>query len=573
MRVWLAFFLIFVSTACVAVDDRERLRHIESLALSNWDTARILLADIDGSQLSPDDKDFYDYLSIYFTTKDIPFEILSENYKALYDKLPPGEARIKLAKSLLSLTAHLSKWDYAFALSKDLEQQLENLDDPDLMPAGWIGMLVFYNAAGLYAQGESYAQKIMNSTIADGKLRCFARSMKAEMNLITGKASESEFNQAVDMCKRAGETYYIAFNYVHLLDYYVSTGEYSKARIIEKEARWRVEEINFAPITGSLLLSQSEMRLREGKTDEAEQLALESISSNTQGEYKLGLKGAYEILIEIYEARKDYEKAFQYLSLKHEIESLLTSEESIRELAYVKANFDVRAKENEIMLLDKQNKLLQAEARYAGQKMKTTMLALSMVSVIGVALLFWSYRSRKLARKLRYLATRDSLTGLFNRGYFTEKATGMLRHAQKNGLPVSMLLLDLDLFKSLNDTYGHQVGDWVLREVASALKKVCPKEGVVTRMGGEEFGLLIEGLTAEQSFHLAEECRKAIENIDSSISGHKFKVSASFGVSATSQVGYSLDNLLSASDLALYQSKRFGRNQVYEYNSNLTQFG
>ncbi len=573
MKLWFVFFLMLVSTACFAVEDRERLRHIESLALSDWDTARVLLADIDGGQLSPADKYFYDYLSIYFTTKDIPFETLSENYKALYDKLPPGEARIKLAKSLLSLSAHLSQWDYAFALSKDLEQQIENLDDQALLPAGWIGMLVFYNAAGLYTQGESYATKIMNSTIADGKLRCFARSMRAEMNLELGKASESEFNQAVDQCKRAGETFYIAFNYVHLLDYYVSTGEYSKARIIEKEAKWRVEELRFAPVTGSFLLAQADMRLREGKPEEAEALALESISSNTQGEYKLGLKGAYQILIEIYEARKDYQTAYQYLLLKHDIESLLTSEKSIRELAYTKANFDVKAKENEILLLDKQNKLLQAEARYSGQKMKTTMLALSMVSVIGVALLFWSYRSRKLARKLRYLATRDSLTGLFNRGYFTEKATEMLRHAQKNGLPVSMLLLDLDLFKSLNDTYGHQVGDWVLREVAVALKKACPKDGVVTRMGGEEFGLLIEGLTAEQSFQLAEECRQAIESIDSSISGHKFKVSASFGVSATSQVGYSLDNLFSASDLALYQSKRFGRNQVYEYNNNLTQFG
>ncbi|OFC71847.1 hypothetical protein BFC18_06760 [Alteromonas confluentis] len=543
------------------------------MALSDWDTAKVLLADLDEKQLSGSDRDFYDYLSIYFTTKDIPFETLSENYKRLYDKLPPGEARIKLAKSLLSLSAHLSEWDYAFALSKDVEQQLETIDDPNLLAAGWKGMLVFYNTAGLRQQGESMVKKILNSTVADSKLRCFARTMRAEMNLEVNKATELQFNDAIDNCKRAGETFFIAFNFVHLLDFYVTTAEYNKARIIEREAQWRVDELKFAPLSGSFLLSQAEMRLGENRIDEAEALAIQSINSNSQGEYKQGVKGAYRILIDIYQGRKDYEKAYQYLLLKQEIEALLTSEQSIRELAYQKATFDVKAKENEILLLDKQNKLLQAEALYSGQKMKTTMLALAMVSVVGVALLFWSYRSRKLTRKLRYLATRDSLTGLYNRGFFSEKAVTLLTQAQKSGQPVSMLLLDLDLFKSVNDTYGHQVGDWVLREVAASLLRVCPKEGIVTRMGGEEFGLIVTGLSAKDSFQLAERCRQDIEKIDSSISGHKFKVSASFGVSTSSQVGYSLDNLFSASDLALYQSKRFGRNQVYEYNSNLTQFG
>ena len=76
-------------------------------------------------------------------------------------------------------------------------------------------------------------------------------------------------------------------------------------------------------------------------------------------------------------------------------------------------------------------------------------------------------------------------------------------------------------------------------------------------------------MTTEQGFELAERCRQAIEEIDSGISGHKFTVSASFGVSSSSQVGYGLDNLFSASDLALYQSKRFGRNQVYEYSHSM----
>jgi len=321
MKYWLVVFLIFTSTACFAVDDHERLRHIESLALSDWETAKVLLADLDEKQLSGSDRDFYDYLSIYFTTKDIPFETLSENYKRLYDKLPPGEARIKLAKSLLSLSAHLSEWDYAFALSKDVEQQLETIDDPNLLAAGWKGMLVFYNTAGLRQQGESMVIKILNSTVADSKLRCFARTMRAEMNLEVKKATELQFNEAIDSCKRAGETFFIAFNFVHLLDFYVTTAEYNKARIIEREANWRVDELKFAPLSGSFLLSQAEMRLGENRLDEAEALAIQSINSNSQGEYKQGVKGAYRILIDIYQDRKDYEKAYQYLLLKQDIEA------------------------------------------------------------------------------------------------------------------------------------------------------------------------------------------------------------------------------------------------------------
>lgn len=568
MRCFL-FILLFIPFVCTAADDHERLQRIESLALSDWDTAKILLKEVNPEVLAPADKHFYRYLSIYLSTKDTPLETVVGQYKGLYRTLPDEAVKVKVAKSLLALEAYLNEWDHAFGLAKDLEAQISRLNDVQSNLSAWKGMVVFYSQAGLYDMASDMVGKILATKEAGDDLRCFALSLGEEINLHNNTASEKGFNHAIDVCRRAGQNYYIAFNYVHLLDLYVKEEAFNKARIIEKEATWRVNESQFHHLMAGFSLSLAEMRLSEGKVEDAEALALGVIQKDIREEFKEALRDAYRILVGIAVEKQQYHKAFDYISNKQRMEDALHSEQSIKELAFQKAMFDLSSKENEILLLDKQNKLLQAEAKYSSQKMKTTVLALSLVSVMGVALLLWSYRSRRLARRLRYLATRDSLTGVYNRGYFTDLAAEILKRCQKNETSVVMLLLDLDLFKGLNDTYGHQVGDWVLREVARVLKNCCPEKGLATRMGGEEFGILAEGMTTEQGFELAERCRQAIEEIDSGISGHKFTVSASFGVSSSSQVGYGLDNLFSASDLALYQSKRFGRNQVYEYSHSM----
>ena len=106
-------------------------------------------------------------------------------------------------------------------------------------------------------------------------------------------------------------------------------------------------------------------------------------------------------------------------------------------------------------------------------------------------------------------------------------------------------------------------------QTAKAIKESVGDDAIVGRLGGEEFGAVITGKPEREVIHIAERCRVAIENIQSAMSEYQFKLTVSAGVSNSSQAGYKLENLYAAADLALYQSKHYGRNRVYEYSSTM----
>ena len=159
--------------------------------------------------------------------------------------------------------------------------------------------------------------------------------------------------------------------------------------------------------------------------------------------------------------------------------------------------------------------------------------------------------------QFQQLAVTDSLTGLFNRRYFEEQMTFFLndnRHTQK---PFVLLLLDIDHFKSINDTYGHQVGDLVLQELSSMLQNTFRMGDVVSRIGGEEFTILLPDTDESTGYQLAEELRSTVEQSQWSCAS----VTVSMGVTVVKQQDTS-STILARADQALYASKNSGRNRV-----------
>lgn len=154
--------------------------------------------------------------------------------------------------------------------------------------------------------------------------------------------------------------------------------------------------------------------------------------------------------------------------------------------------------------------------------------------------------------RLSSLAMSDELTGLSNRRAFR----AVLEAHGEEGTP--FLLLDLDHFKLINDRYGHAIGDNVLREFSTLLRQLCPLDGVVARLGGEEFAIWLPGMTGDKARALAEQIRCATEELVSG-DGVRFTVSLALGIS---QSGEGVDALLQRTDLALYQAKHLGRNRV-----------
>jgi len=152
----------------------------------------------------------------------------------------------------------------------------------------------------------------------------------------------------------------------------------------------------------------------------------------------------------------------------------------------------------------------------------------------------------------------DTLTSLWNHGYFQYKLDEELLKAKSKNYPISILMIDLDDFKKFNDTYGHIQGDEALRKVSEQLKKTVRDVDIICRYGGEEFSVILPFTTKEEAFGVAEVIRKSLA--ENNIVGYKFTVS--IGLSSYPQDGMEKDALIRKADMALYKAKREGKNKV-----------
>jgi len=166
-------------------------------------------------------------------------------------------------------------------------------------------------------------------------------------------------------------------------------------------------------------------------------------------------------------------------------------------------------------------------------------------------------------QKLQEQAISDPLTGLYNRRYLNEFLPRELARSGRNATPVAVILIDLDQFKRVNDSFGHEAGDIVLNAVGNLLKGKVRGSDIACRYGGEEFALILPETGAEPAARRAEDIRLAISALETSHAGRPLgKIAASFGIALFPDHAQNTDDLLRVADIALYAAKGAGRNRV-----------
>jgi two-component system, cell cycle response regulator len=161
------------------------------------------------------------------------------------------------------------------------------------------------------------------------------------------------------------------------------------------------------------------------------------------------------------------------------------------------------------------------------------------------------------------MAITDGLTGLYNRHYLNTHLTNMVREALTKNKALTLLMMDLDNFKSINDTYGHDVGDRVLCEVAKAIVACTRGADLVARFGGEEFVVLMPETDVKPAMEAAERIRRRMAETLIPVAPDKTEVrTISIGVAAINPIGDSAESLLKRADNAAYEAKRGGKNRV-----------
>ena len=189
--------------------------------------------------------------------------------------------------------------------------------------------------------------------------------------------------------------------------------------------------------------------------------------------------------------------------------------------------------------------------------------------VIGAVIVFHDVtKERRLKRALSYQASHDALTGLINRREFDNRLHAAVLSAQRGEGSYALLYIDLDQFKVVNDTCGHQAGDRLLRDVTGLLQSRVRASDTIARLGGDEFGVLLEGCTVEQSTRIADGVRQAIRDYRFVWGATTLSVGASVGVVQITAETESVANVMSAADIACYAAKDEGRNRVHLYEAD-----
>jgi len=174
-----------------------------------------------------------------------------------------------------------------------------------------------------------------------------------------------------------------------------------------------------------------------------------------------------------------------------------------------------------------------------------------------------------LSEQMQEIATRDQLTGVLNRRGLSDLGAAAFAASRRNDVPVSVVMTDIDRFKSINDDYGHAVGDAALVHIAELLKDGRRTEDILARVGGEEFALVLQGSELKDALKVADDLCAKIGASPMTVDGKELAMTASFGVAMLTEKDEDLTEVLIKADRALYRSKRAGRNQVDLESSQL----
>ncbi|MEO9077805.1 MAG: GGDEF domain-containing protein, partial [Rhodanobacter sp.] len=346
-------------------------------------------------------------------------------------------------------------------------------------------------------------------------------------------------------------------------------GHADQAIALLKTIKPSILRSGFQPHIAGLDVSLAQAYVSQGNDAGARLAALAAVAASDPRGFTWPLLTAYELLYNIEKRAGDDRAALNYFEKYLAQYKADTDHAKTRDLAYQVVRQDVLAKKMKLDALGKQNRILELRQALASQTQETSRLFIALLLVVLAFIAAGMVWLRRSQLRFRRMARHDGLTASFNREYFFGEAERTLRRLHKAGVEVCLVVLDLDHFKQVNDTYGHAAGDEVLRLSVAICRQELRKSDVFGRLGGEEFGILIPRCSHEQGLEVATRIRHSLASTPMLLeSGISVSVSASFGLAYSSTSGYGLQQLFSHADAALYRAKGSGRNQVMVSNGD-----
>ncbi len=516
----------------------------------------------DSESLTNNQKHYLWYLQGYQLIFSGQIDEGTRRYKDVLEQAEDQTMQFRANYSLANVYANINDFEQSISYLNQALEQLPGVTDTEVANFGLVAASVIYNQIGQYELGLAYADKLLQNDV-QGRHLCLARLQKIEAVVKLGlSVTETEFSESISHCENNDQhvlaniirMYYAKFQLAGqdeqtLLDYLLLHIE-------------DVESTQYSRLIAEFyaLLSRAHWSLDHEQMARA--FAERTLEHTEQEPYSEPVVTVLDILYKIEESNGNYLAALDYHKRHSEADKAYLDEVSAKNLAFQMAQHDLKEKNSRIELLNKENQVLQLQQNLDREAAENTRLLLILLSAVIGFIALWALRTKRNQIRFKEMAQCDELTGAFNRRHFSELSNHHLQIAESNYSSVALVMFDLDHFKSINDRFGHPVGDWVLQETINVCKQFCRENDVFGRLGGEEFAVLLPGCNLRHAEQFAEKCRRSIASINSSATGHEFSVQASFGVSEATEDGFKLKDVISAADEALYVAKSRGRNQV-----------
>lgn len=500
-------------------------------------------------------------------------EALGENAAALstYERAV-SVAEAEGDEEMLANALYLRGWlrgvfgDYALGLI-DLRRAMglyEKLALHEHARTAVNGIATVYNRMGDYAQAQHYYEQTLKTQLAAGTQREAIVTLynigRTRENLRQWDGARNDFTTALEMSRKLGYVRGEAYALRGLASVDNAQGN-ARLALQRLDDAQRLQ----AGLPDERLRAQIELQrgiaLRLLKRYGESAAALNNALAVFRGADSLAeVSAVHSALADTYAEAGDWRAAYEHQRKLKEGTDRLHARQIDERVASLKVEFDMAAKEKENALLLREKVATEAalaEQRRAGRLQG---LVIALAALLAVVLAILALRHRRTSRQMRTLAMTDELTGLANRRHLLMQLAALI---EKPGAPpCALLIADLDHFKPINDTYGHLIGDDVLRAVGAALKAAVREPALLGRLGGEEFLVVLPGADLQAARVAGERIREAVAAVDASPWFKHRSLTVSVGVTVAQPGVDTVSSALKRADEALYAAKEAGRNCV-----------
>ncbi len=545
----------------------DKLTYADNIRSSQPKQFLVLINELnqERNQLSESQQYYLDYLNLYLLIYQGQLKQAISSANILINSDADRLLKFRAKTSLLNTYANNQDWTEGLSTISSILPELSSIKDAKIHQLALIITSIFYNQMGQYELGLSYAKQV-ESQSTQGRDQCIAKGLIVEsyFQLQQLSAADPIINNAISLCRINKEYLQISFIKSYVAKMHLANNQQGKALQVLNASLQDTLNTKFPFIIAEYYSLIAQAHWFNKNNELTTQFALAALEQEKEQNRSTSVAKvlSYKLLFEVAQAHQNYELALLYHQKYAIADKLYYDESQAKYLAFQLAEHQAIEQRGQIDLLNQKNNLLTAERALTKANTENTRLIIMVLVLTLTVLLFWGVRLLRAHKRIKELAEYDALTGIFNRGHFTQLAGKALKYCQSAEQELSLIMFDLDHFKKINDTYGHACGDWALQQAVTACKNLGRKNDLFARLGGEEFCILLTSCDKKTAQERAEACRQAIEDINTEDSGFIFTITASFGVTDAHISGFELDKLLADADSAAYAAKRAGRNQV-----------